>query len=78
MGLKSVIYDGQIQFKKKWGVELRDCSYYLIAPPGASATAKVRTVKTSSSYEGQANARCGVAPPPLTARVLANTLAATA
>ncbi len=45
----SARYDGQIQFKKKWGVELREYAYYLIGMPGTSATTKIRTVQTSST-----------------------------
>jgi len=44
----SARYGGQIQFKKKWGVELSDYGFYLIAPSGARSTLKSQTVQTSS------------------------------
>ena len=45
----SARYEGQIQFKKKWGVELREYAYYLIGAPDTSASTKIRTVQTSSA-----------------------------
>jgi CelD/BcsL family acetyltransferase involved in cellulose biosynthesis len=44
----SARYQGQIQFKKKWGVSLYDYSFYLIAAPQARARLKIQTVKSSS------------------------------
>lgn len=45
----SARYGGQMQFKKKWGVQLREYAYYLIGTPGTSAAAKIHTVQTSST-----------------------------
>ncbi|HEV2115960.1 MAG TPA: GNAT family N-acetyltransferase [Terriglobales bacterium] len=45
----SARYEGQIQFKKKWGVGLHDYAYYLIGAPDTSANTKIRTVQTSST-----------------------------
>lgn len=44
----SARYGGQIQFKKKWGVDLYDYGFYLIAPQDARAGLKSHTVQTSS------------------------------
>lgn len=44
----SARYGGQIQFKKKWGVELHDYGFYLIAPADVRPGLKSRTVQTSS------------------------------
>jgi CelD/BcsL family acetyltransferase involved in cellulose biosynthesis len=41
-------YAGQIQFKKKWGVSLNEYCYYLVGPPNAGSTLKIRTVDSSS------------------------------
>ncbi len=45
----SARYEGQIRFKKKWGVELGEYSYYLIGEPGSKETGKIQTVETSSN-----------------------------
>lgn len=45
----SARYEGQIQFKKKWGVEMHEYGYYLIGAPNTSATTKIHTVQTSST-----------------------------
>ncbi len=37
-----------MQFKKKWGVELHDYSFYIIARPELRDRLKIQTVKTSS------------------------------
>lgn len=44
----SARYGGQIQFKKKWGVELHDYGFYLIAQTDAHAGLRSQTVQTSS------------------------------
>jgi hypothetical protein len=44
----SARYAGQIQFKKKWGVSLREYSCYSIAPPGSTALTRIQSVKTNS------------------------------
>ena len=44
----SARYPGQIQFKKKWGAEFREYSYYLLALPGSPAAGKIQTVETGS------------------------------
>lgn len=44
----SARYPGQIQFKKKWGVELQDYSLYVINSADAASTAKIATVNSSS------------------------------
>jgi hypothetical protein len=44
----SARYEGQIHFKKKWGVTLYDYGFYLIGPPETINSLKVESVKTSS------------------------------
>jgi hypothetical protein len=44
----SARYAGQIQFKKKWGVSLREYACYTIAPPGSAAGARIPSVRTDS------------------------------
>lgn len=44
----SARYPGQIQFKKKWGVTLREYSYYCIGPPGSNLSSTIQSVKTNS------------------------------
>lgn len=44
----SARYPGQIQFKKKWGVTLREYSCYTMAPAGSAEVSKIQTVKTDS------------------------------
>jgi CelD/BcsL family acetyltransferase involved in cellulose biosynthesis len=44
----SARYPGQIQFKKKWGVQLQDYSVYVINSPGSASTARIATVDSSS------------------------------
>jgi hypothetical protein len=44
----SARYVGQIQFKKKWGANLREYSYYLIGPPAAGSSLEIQTVGSSS------------------------------
>jgi hypothetical protein len=44
----SARYPGQIQFKKKWGVRLREYSCYSIAAPGSTALTRIQSVKTNS------------------------------
>lgn len=44
----SARYPGQIQFKKKWGVQLQDYSVYVINSADATSTPKISTVKSSS------------------------------
>jgi CelD/BcsL family acetyltransferase involved in cellulose biosynthesis len=44
----SARYPGQIQFKKKWGVNLREYSCYCIGAPGSGATSRVQSVRTNS------------------------------
>lgn len=44
----SARYEGQIQFKKKWGVSLYDYGCYLIARPEFRGRVKIQSVKTSS------------------------------
>jgi CelD/BcsL family acetyltransferase involved in cellulose biosynthesis len=43
----SARYPGQVQFKKKWGTEFHEYSFYLIGPPESVATMRIETVKTS-------------------------------
>ncbi len=44
----SARYEGQIQFKKKWGVSLYEYGYYLIGEPNSAAIRQIHTVQTSS------------------------------
>jgi hypothetical protein len=44
----SARYEGQVQFKKKWGVTLHDYGFYLIGLPETMDKLKVASVKTSS------------------------------
>lgn len=44
----SARYGGQIQFKKKWGVTLREYSCYSIGSPETPATFEIQTVKSDS------------------------------
>jgi hypothetical protein len=44
----SARYAGQIQFKKKWGVSLKEYCFYLIGPPESSGSLQIQTVRTSS------------------------------
>jgi hypothetical protein len=44
----SARYPGQIQFKKKWGVTLREYSCYSIGAPGSTALTKIQSVRTDS------------------------------
>jgi CelD/BcsL family acetyltransferase involved in cellulose biosynthesis len=44
----SARYEGQIQFKKKWGVTLYNYCFYLIGRPGSATTTRIQTVETSS------------------------------
>lgn len=44
----SARYPGQIQFKKKWGVELQDYSLYVINSPDLTSTATIPSVNSSS------------------------------
>ena len=44
----SARYEGQIQFKKKWGVEFRDYGFYLVGPQETVSKMEVQSVKTSS------------------------------
>lgn len=45
----SARYPGQVQFKKKWGTEFHEYSYYLVGPPESVAKMKIETVKTSGN-----------------------------
>jgi hypothetical protein len=44
----SARYPGQIQFKKKWGVQLQDYSVYVINSAAATSTPTIPTVNSSS------------------------------
>lgn len=44
----SARYPGQIQFKKKWGVQLHDYSTYVINSPDAVSTPRIPSVDSSS------------------------------
>lgn len=44
----SARYKGQIQFKKKWGVEFRDYGFYLVGPAETISRMEIQSVKTSS------------------------------
>ena len=45
----SARYSGQIQFKKKWGIELHDYGFYLIGSSQSGQGVKSETVRTSSN-----------------------------
>jgi len=44
----SARYSGQVQFKKKWGIQLHDYGFYLIGSPETIDKLHVETVRTSS------------------------------
>ena len=44
----SARYAGQVQFKRKWGVELRPYAYFVIGKPGSREMQTVSTMQTSS------------------------------
>jgi len=44
----SARYPGQVQFKRKWGVELRPYAYFVIGQPGSPELRTVSTMRTSS------------------------------
>ncbi|MBZ5515145.1 MAG: GNAT family N-acetyltransferase [Acidobacteriia bacterium] len=44
----SARYSGQIQFKKKWGIEFHDYGYYLLGSAESTGKLKSGTVRTSS------------------------------
>lgn len=44
----SARYSGQVQFKKKWGIELHDYGFYLIGSPETTDKLQIETVRTSS------------------------------
>ena len=46
----SARYEGQIQFKKKWGVTLFDYYHYVLRNPGASRQVSSQVVDTSSTF----------------------------
>jgi hypothetical protein len=44
----SARYPGQIQFKKKWGAQFKDYSYYVLAPANSAVSKRIQTVETNS------------------------------
>jgi hypothetical protein len=66
----SARYAGQIQFKKKWGVSLREYSYYCLGPPGSLLTSKIQSVKTDSRSMIALSRAWGICVPVSLTRVL--------